>query len=337
MRKRTEVALTVDTEFSIGGAFGDFSKYKPIAERVVDCPVNGRSEGLGFVLKTFEQHGIKATFFVEALNYRYFGDAPMAGICRRLVEAGHDIQLHLHPCWMAFDGGALISDQPNDSCSGRSLEAMIDLIQRGLDAFGRWGLPRPVAFRTGNLVADTVVYQALNRLGIHIASNVGLGVTRPLEPRLQVASGRHLIHDVMEIPVTTFEDYRIFGRTNLRPLQITACSWQETRHVLWAARHAGLDQVVIMTHPFEYVWPSTSRYDKISINWINQRRLRKICRFLRDHQSDFAAVTFGDRAADWAAAGPQGEALLQSTTWRMLVRAAESRLMRRYWAPRIAG
>jgi hypothetical protein len=63
---RTEVAITIDTEFSVAGAFEDFERYKPIAEQMVDCAVDGKSEGLGFLLETYEKYDVPATFFVEA-------------------------------------------------------------------------------------------------------------------------------------------------------------------------------------------------------------------------------------------------------------------------------
>ena len=41
---RTEIAITIDTEFSIAGALGDFDRHKPIVEPV-ECRVGER----GFV------------------------------------------------------------------------------------------------------------------------------------------------------------------------------------------------------------------------------------------------------------------------------------------------
>jgi len=38
-----------------------------------------RKHGLGFLLETFSEFGVQATFFVEALQTAYFGDEPMAG------------------------------------------------------------------------------------------------------------------------------------------------------------------------------------------------------------------------------------------------------------------
>lgn len=329
--RRTEVCITIDTEFSIAGAFADYGRYQPLAERIVDCPVNGRSEGLGFILETFERFGIKGTFFVEALNYHYFGDAPMSAVCGRLLAAKQDVQLHIHPCWTAFDGAEAPVRNHDDSCAGRTLEDMKDLISRGLEAFRRWGMARPVALRTGNLVADRVTYEAMSACGLRVASNVGLGVVRLPEEDLQIASGRTVIHQVVEVPVTTFRAYTFLGRSQLRPLQVTACSWAEIEHVLQAARRHGLEQVIIITHPFEYVRTKSFRYESLGVNWVNQRRLRQLCKFLHENDQEFEAVTFGGRADAWAASEPQAEILLDGNLILAIGRTAENGLLHRYW------
>ena len=73
----TEVCITVDTEFSIGGAFADPQRYRPLSTELVECRIGGRSEGLGFILQTLKKSGVAATFFVEVLQGCYFGDVPM--------------------------------------------------------------------------------------------------------------------------------------------------------------------------------------------------------------------------------------------------------------------
>ena len=50
MSVRTEVCITIDTEFSIGGAFADPVRRRPIGEENVTCPADGHENGLGFLL-----------------------------------------------------------------------------------------------------------------------------------------------------------------------------------------------------------------------------------------------------------------------------------------------
>jgi peptidoglycan/xylan/chitin deacetylase (PgdA/CDA1 family) len=325
---RTEVAITIDTEFSIGGAFDDFERWKPIGEVMVECAVDGRSHGLGFLLETFDRNATSATFFVEALNHRYFGDAPMASVCRRIAAAGRDIQLHIHPCWAAFEDGALVSDERNDSCAGRRLDELTRLFALGIEALGRWGVERPVALRTGSLLVDRTVYEAMEALDLRLGSSVGLSVAPPDDDVLRLANGRHRIGGVTEIPVTTFYD----RPGHLRTMTITGCSWPEIRSVLWSARRAGLETVVILTHPFEYVKTRTFRYETLTPNRINQRRLEKLCEFIRTHDEDFVSVGFGEAAGRWCAAEPQGQRRIEGGAALAFLRMAENGLNDRVWA-----
>ena len=50
-----EVSITIDTEFSIAGHFEKPDEYPPVSEPVVYGTVNGRDEGLGFMLETFDR------------------------------------------------------------------------------------------------------------------------------------------------------------------------------------------------------------------------------------------------------------------------------------------
>ncbi|NJO38754.1 MAG: hypothetical protein HC871_15560 [Rhizobiales bacterium] len=104
-KKPTEVVITIDTEFSVAGAFDDpTGQTRPVGEPNVTGLVDGKEQGLGFMLETFARHGAVATFFVETLHVRHFGLEPMGALARRIHAAGHDVQLHLHPLWLAFEG-----------------------------------------------------------------------------------------------------------------------------------------------------------------------------------------------------------------------------------------
>jgi hypothetical protein len=324
---RTQVCITVDTEFSIAGTFAAPQERKPVAEPIVHCEVNGSEQGLGFLLQTFADFDIKATFFVEALNHCYFGDGPMRAISSRIVSSGQDVQLHVHPCWLYFrDPGwmdRLTTTRPNDSFIGRPMGEMVELFRMGMSAFARWELPPPIAFRTGNLQADSAIYRAASEVGLKVSSSVGLGgPAPPTEPRLRISGGRRRVEDVLELPVLSYKELPMGAIERHHLLTVTGTSYREAEHLLWAARNAGISPVVLLTHPFEYAKSADSDYVRLAVNRVNQKRLVKLCKFLKRHSDDFAAVSFAEGAPRWLEAkdfdAPTLRAPLTASVGRMI-------------------
>ena len=299
-----DICITIDTEFSIAGAFTSPAERRPIGEINVTCPAAGREQGLGFLLETFEKFGILATFFVEALQVCHFGDAPMRGVVERILAARQDVQLHLHPCWLLFRdpdwSGHLTSDRPGDRCDGCSDQELDDMLTVGLDALRRMGVPDPIALRTGSLRVDREVYRAMSRFGLRIASNIGLAAFRPKDPALALTGGRHRIDGVIELPVLTYRQPPIGGRP-LGLLSITGTSWLETRSLLRRASEAGTRTIVVLTHPFEFIKGDRLHPHTWQPNRVNQNRLTRLCDFISRNPHEFRAVSISSAAPRWVA------------------------------------
>jgi peptidoglycan/xylan/chitin deacetylase (PgdA/CDA1 family) len=297
MQTRTQICITVDTEFSIAGHFQDPERYAPLAEPVIYGHDRNKRQGLEFLLDTLTRYKITATFFIECANYFYFGDEPMRSVVRQLQAAGLDTQMHIHPVWLSFAQGREQFPR-HDNCDGRRYEEILRVITVCADIYERWAGHRPFALRTGSLRADLNVYRAMSEAGIPMASNIALGIFRPGEPELQLDSGRRRIQGVMELPVFTYRDSNLFG-AHRKSLQITSCSWPEMRHLLWAARRAGVEQIILLTHPFEFIKKSDFRYTRVTRNRVNQRRLEKLCLFINRYEQDFVAVNFANQRTAW--------------------------------------
>jgi hypothetical protein len=299
---RTEVCITIDIEFSIGGNFTDPSRYHPVGARAVDCVVRGREEGLGFLLEKLARYEINATCFVEALQTSYFGDEPMGQIARRVAANGHDVQLHIHPCWLHYRGERADTAGQNDSCAGRSDGELDNLIAAGIGAFSTWGLPKPIALRTGNLQTDRSVYRAMTRAGIPLGSNIGRAIYRATEPELRISGGRHRIENVLELPVLGYRGLRIGPWQRWQNLTISGSSWPEIFSLLWQARRQNISPVVLLTHPFDFVKKKDPQYLNLRRDRVNQGRMLKLLRFLRQYDQDFVGVSFAAQKASWLAA-----------------------------------
>lgn len=331
---RTEICLTVDTEFNIAGAFANPATHRPVADPAVLCPVDGREHGLGFLLESFREYGVTATFFVEALQTAYFDDAVMGRFVDRIAGAGFDVQLHIHPCWLRFlDSNWHASRVPvDDSCAHRSNRELDQFLAMGLAVFSRWGLLRPVATRTGNFMVDTAVHRALARAGIPISSSVCRAIFRPVEPALQLTGGRHRIEGTLEVPALSYTDLAFAGWRRERLLAVTASSWPEMRSLLWQARRAGILPIVIVTHPFEFIKWRNGSFENAVRNRVSQERLLKLLAFLRTHDADFVAVSMAGRKDAWLAADACDMPRLAVPAVRTLLRMLENGVNDRIWS-----
>lgn len=332
---RTRVCITVDTEFSIGGAFNDRSAL-PVAEQRVWCVTENRSHGLDFMLDCFERHSVKATFFVETLNRHYFRHDPMRDIAHHLHAAGHDVELHLHPCWDVFRHAdwrkrARVRSTPGiDNFFKRSEDDSLRLIEDGLETFRKWGLPAPTVFRSGALQHDDALYRAQARAGMPFSSHVAVAVFDKAGPDYRLYSGRHERHGVIECPTLSFDDWKVPGKTHTKALTVTGTSFAETTMLLEQAHREGVEQVVILTHPFEYVQVLDAANTVLRPHAVNQQRLASLCAYLERNSDRFATCGVAKAAAAPMQASSSRNLRLRGSLLRALPRMAEQALYDRY-------
>jgi len=326
---KTDVCLTFDVEFTIGGAFSDPANKQPVGEQSVFCEVDGKSHGLGFILDTLSKHRLTATFFVEALNVHYFGDSPMSGIAKTILAAGHDVQLHLHPCWRHFHRAdwqaQLSSTPPNDSMAGRSADDTREIIKEGIETFIRWGIFNPIAVRTGGLQVDKTVYHVMQELRVPLASNIGVAIAPPVDNDIHFFAGRHSIAGVLEAPVLSYCDLSLRQKKHLKSLTITGSSWAEMRHLLNDAGRKSISPVVILSHPSEFVKHTDVQYTQLTPNRLNQSRFEKLCLYLNQNRERFNVLTFTEGYSCWKAQPKNHQKLLSVPTWMAIGRMLENK------------
>lgn len=321
--QKTRVILTVDTEPDVAGAMADRDGSPPLFDEPVWGEVNGRSEGLGFITRTLSEFDLAATFFVETVHTRHFGPEPMGRVATHLLDAGQDVQLHIHPVWRNFSKPPPAGGSVNDDSASMDRCELADLIAEGSAQIERWTGSKPVALRTGNFDAALSVYEAMARCGLALSSNVCIASHDYADAQLRVAGGAHLIADTVEIAVSCFRDPGPVGRGRYRAAQITACSASELMLLLRTASRQRAETVVLVTHPFEFIKRGDSRYRAMRANLMVQRRLTTLCRFLDAHRDTFDVCTFADLALQQPLTQMPAPAL-RSTTARSLARAAQN-------------
>lgn len=323
------VCLTIDTEFSIAGAFAD-PALRPVGMPMVRCEVDGVSQGLEFLLACFRRHGMQATFFIETVQRHYFRDDPMRALAARIAADGHELQLHVHPCWAVFqhpDWPRRVRLQPRqDDLAGRAVASTLALLRQGQAAFAGWGLPAPRVFRAGSLQHDDNLYRALAAAGIPFSSNIGLGVYNCGLADYQLRAGRHLRHGVLECPVLTFADWP----GHVKTVSVSGTSFAEMRWLLDRAQAAGLELVVILSHPFEYVQSYGDGFRVLRRHAVNQSRLQRLCAYIAANPHRFQASGMAAAAGMPLAAASCANPLLRGRPWQTAARLATQVAYDRY-------
>tara|TARA_R110002072_G_scaffold83294_6_gene189190 strand:- start:368 stop:1354 length:987 start_codon:yes stop_codon:yes gene_type:complete len=288
---KTRVVITVDTEPSIAGAYEDPGRNLPLIHEPVWGEVDGRSEALGFLIRTLRQHSLAATFFTETAHVRYFGADLMGAYARSLKEAGQDVQLHIHPTWTNFENGELKHRHAyGDDCHLMETGDLARLIAEGCDLIEGWTGDRPTSMRTGNFSTAMNVFEAMSAAGLKTSSNLCIAANRPEEIPLQIAGGVKRYAGILEYPVTCFSDSGPVGRGRRRPLQVTSISAAEQISTLENVHAMGGSVAVILTHPFEFLKREQVRFTRMRPNRLVQRRFERLCAYLAANSDRFDVV-----------------------------------------------
>lgn len=269
----TRVLLTVDTELvwrhhEVGLSWQDnFARSYEAA-----------GVGVSYQLRRLAEHKLKACFFVDPMPALVHGLEPVRRMVDPILEAGQEVQLHLHPFW-ARAGAAFRELNEYDAAEQQTL------IEQARALLVETGAPEPIAFRAGSYAANADTLRALAALGLRYdASHNGCEHLSdvPIE-RTQITPTR--IEGVVEVPVGQIEHQP--GK--LRHLQLCAVSFAEMRSALDHGAREGHPLVSMVTHSFEL-----ARRDGLAPNGLAVSRFNRLCRYLADHRETLPTAHFTD-------------------------------------------
>ncbi|MEL6487492.1 MAG: hypothetical protein AAFQ13_10165, partial [Pseudomonadota bacterium] len=283
------VYITIDTEYCSGFA-GDLSEAARAEAFARSFASAGGADDAGVPcqLQRLKETGQKAVFFVDPMPALVWGTAAIEDMAGPILDAGQDVQLHLHTEWLALAGDR--NPLPSKRTGVNLFEFPLD-DQRHLLAYAREqlmaaGAPAPFAFRAGNYGANDDTLRALAELGIAYdtshcpalpgASRITLGpdTREPVE---------HC--GVIEVPVGSIG---ALGDSGQRHGQITALTLAEMRAAIRHARDTGQGSLTLVSHSFELFNRRTLRANRLV-----RRRFDGLCAFLRD-EAGVATATYRD-------------------------------------------
>jgi len=321
---KVNVFLTIDTEHSIGGAFGD-PNLKPVGnEKRIFGLIGNKQYGIPLIMDIADRYGIPITFFVEVFNKYFFGAEETREVCNYILNRNHDIQLHIHPNYLNFE-----LDDPtklvfSDLIGDYSLSRQAEIIEEAKEALINYGVSSPIAFRAGCFGADENTIKALRRTGFLIDSSYNTAyLENPcLLPDIEI-NDLAPMHGVWEFPITNFIEHSGLRPKRCMPLDINGVSFAEMR---WVLRHAASDgpmNITIILHSFSFVKAYDVQYRKTRPRKNVIRRFERLCAFLAGHSDHFRVMTFGclDHAALSNMSGSTNHALSVVPPFLSLVRA----------------
>ena len=270
----THLYITIDTEYSSGipGASGVPER----ADNYARCIAGRTGEGdygVDYQLRLFEEHGIRASFFVDPMPALLWGIASIEDIVAPILEAGQDVQLHCHPEWLALaPPGGPFAGLSGNNIKEFTFEEQSRILDWARDTLVSAGAPKPVAFRAGNYGANDDTLRALAAIGVrydtsHSPALVGTGAC---EIDLGTTIRTPVLYEgVVEVPIGCIAT--LGG--GLRHAQITALSAAEMRAAIAHARDTDLPSFTLVSHSFEFVNRTTMTFNRIV-----GRRFERLCR-----------------------------------------------------------
>ncbi|MEL6237809.1 MAG: hypothetical protein AAFQ90_04355 [Pseudomonadota bacterium] len=316
----TRVYITIDTECCSGFA-GDLSEEAraDVFVRSFSGGSGKESAGVPYQLRRLRETEQNAVFFVDPMPALIWGTAAIEDMVGPILEAGQDVQLHLHTEWLALAGDR--NPLPSKRTGVNLFEFTLD-DQRTLLAYAREqlmaaGAPAPVAFRAGNYGANDDTLRALGELSIAYDTSHCPALPGAARISLGPEHREPLAHcGLIEVPVGSIATHSHNGQ---RHGQITALSLAEMRAAIRHARDTGRETLTLVSHSFELFNRTT-----LGVNRIVRRRFDGLCAFLRD-EAGVATATYRDDPPQISAA-PRAPALLPTSLWRTGARYAEQAL-----------
>lgn len=258
--KKTRFLVTIDVETMMRGN----------VERDILGILPGHNDRFGIerMMALLEKRHMRATFFLNVYEIAKHGEASIAAVAKLIHSRGHDLELHTHPQPM----------YPYYGIGRAPYEEQVEILEKGASLIEAWTGKRPLVHRAGAFLANLNTLQALERLGFQADSSLAPGsrLDLPLVHELGASNLPQCVGDVLEVPVTYFDQLRLGPWSLRRTLDIEGCSLAEIEHVTrWAVRNA-CPTVCLLMHSFSFdrhgkpAWRVIRRFEAL-LTWLDQQ------------------------------------------------------------------
>lgn len=146
---RQKVLVSVDTE----GPAGEL----PVEKMIYGQARDGKEYGINFLMDLFDEHGIRALFFVDIPEIKDHGEEKIAKVMLDVVNRGHDVGVHVHPDHMADINRRYLWEY--------TVDEQYEIIARCTEFYEKTLKKAPISFRAGRYGANNDTLDVLEKLG----------------------------------------------------------------------------------------------------------------------------------------------------------------------------
>ncbi|WP_262696423.1 polysaccharide deacetylase family protein [Kordiimonas aquimaris] len=180
--------------------------------------------------------------------------------------------------------------------------------------------------------SHTNTYKALAELGVKVSSSLSAANLQSDAALSVIGNVRQKIVHVTEVPILSFSALK-FGRNLACPnksLTITGVGFEETKDVIKDAVAQRVEDIVILTHPFEFIKRGDAKFRKITLSRVNQSRLKKLCRWIAETET-VTTADFKSSIDRWLSATVADDVKIESRPLSSIVRVIENKLNDIIW------
>jgi hypothetical protein len=273
--------------------------------------------GLRYQLEKLNAYGLRAVFFVDSLCADALGVELLREIVTTIMNAGHEVQLHLHTEWLSTSLHPVLGDKTGTNMSEFTAYEQARLVARGLENLRACGVSEISACRAGNYGANLDTLRALAENGVRYDTSYNVAYLDSVcEMRMaQLLNQPTAISGIYEFPISFFRDW--LG--HYRPVQLTACSAGELKSAMFDAWHRGWYSFVIVSHSFELLQGRLRHRGLAVADRFVIDRFEALCHVLASNRDKFNTAVFADvDPAEIPAAGNSDplSSPLSRTAWR---------------------
>ncbi len=223
---------------------------KPLPyEIMMEGRLDGGVHGIERLMALSEAAGGKATFFLDVLARRAYGER-LRESAELLAARGHDVQIHTHPLWVS----------ERNTMPQYSRDEQRELLEECWRCIEAWTGCAPVAHRAGDLAANEDTIAALRELSIDVDSSYGPGWPRCAALADLFAVNRpSLSGGLLEIPITAFTSLKLPPLSRHRLFDFNSVTLSEGRTLLRQAKRLELPYVLVLLHSFSLLSVSADR------------------------------------------------------------------------------